>query len=73
MRKVRDGEHECQIQGDIIDLFCHADEETLCSMCKKLGPPITVSTKGCLTTQGEKVCLMLLLAEFIIISALQLT
>ncbi|XP_026102795.1 tripartite motif-containing protein 35-like isoform X2 [Carassius auratus] len=34
-RKERDEEHECQIHGEKIELFCQTDEEVICAVCKK--------------------------------------
>ncbi|KTF74762.1 hypothetical protein cypCar_00035984 [Cyprinus carpio] len=34
-RKERDEEHECQIHGERIELFCQTDEEAICAACKK--------------------------------------
>ncbi|RXN09535.1 tripartite motif-containing 35-like protein [Labeo rohita] len=33
--KERDGEHVCQIHGELIELFCQTDEQTICATCKK--------------------------------------
>uniref|UniRef100_A0A8C1UGE3 Tripartite motif containing 35-1 n=1 Tax=Cyprinus carpio TaxID=7962 RepID=A0A8C1UGE3_CYPCA len=34
-RKEREEEHECQIHGERIELFCQTDEEAICAACKK--------------------------------------
>ncbi|KAL0151410.1 hypothetical protein M9458_053319, partial [Cirrhinus mrigala] len=34
-KKERDGEHVCQIHGELIELFCQTDEQTICATCKK--------------------------------------
>uniref|UniRef100_A0A8C2KJ51 Uncharacterized protein n=1 Tax=Cyprinus carpio TaxID=7962 RepID=A0A8C2KJ51_CYPCA len=33
-KEEKDGEHECPIHGEKIELFCQTDEELLCAMCK---------------------------------------
>ncbi|KAF4119216.1 hypothetical protein G5714_001267 [Onychostoma macrolepis] len=34
-KEEKDGEHECPIHGEKIELFCQTDEEAICATCKK--------------------------------------